>query len=106
MIIIKTIQEESDIKKLLNMSNAGPNQIEFIKEMTLKYLGEAQVHVTCWTCPASIQNVFKRLSGHIRDYKLEIENDKANITTGQGTVDSDKEKKQKRIKPTGKTANH
>lgn len=71
MIIKK--EHESKVKQLFSMASAGPAEKEIIKELTNEYLGPAQVAVTCWTCPASISNVYKMLTTALTGYEVEKE---------------------------------
>ena len=82
MIIKK--EHEAKVSQLFSMNHAGPNEKEIIKELATEYLGAAQVAVTCWTCPASVQSIYKMLTTALTGYQVEQPKQKEDEKTNEG----------------------
>ena len=83
-------QHEEKVKALFKMAQAGPSEIEIIKELTSEYISPLQTAATCWTCPGSIQTTFKMLCKKLDGYEIETDD-----TIGQENTDGNSKKRKK-----------
>lgn len=93
MIIKK--EHAASVDRLFKMTTSGPSEVSIIKELATEYLGPAQVAVTCWTCPGSIQNLYKMLCQNLTGYQIE-KDEKTNEQIGPGDTSVDNKQKSKR----------
>jgi len=93
MIIKK--EHAASVDRLFKMTTSGPSEVSIIKELANEYLGPAQVAVTCWTCPGSVQNLYKMLCQNLTGYQIE-KDEKINESIRPGVASVDNKQKSKR----------
>lgn len=99
MIIKK--EHAASVDRLFKMTTSGPSEVSIIKELATEYLGPAQVAVTCFSCPGSIQNLYKMLCQTLTGYTVEEpkqkEDEKTNEPIGPGIAPVNKKQNKKRF---------
>jgi hypothetical protein len=89
------------VDRLFKMTVADNASRETIKELTRAYIGQAQVDITCWTCPGSVAALYKRLCQMLSSYEVESEqiiSNETNESPASPAVEGDNKQKEKKFK--------